>query len=63
MDYTDCYGNNHSETEENKMKTDITARFDSSDTAQRIAVYINELYGAPSDMYTTQITDGYYSIP
>ena len=27
------------------MKTDITARFDSSDTAQRIAVYINELYG------------------
>ncbi len=43
------------------MKTDITARFDNSDTAQRIAVYINELYGAPSDIYTTQITDGYYS--
>lgn len=35
------------------MKTDITARFDNSDTAQRIAVYINELYGAPSDIYTT----------
>lgn len=43
------------------MKTDITARFGDSDTAQRVAVYINALYSASSDMYTTQITDGYYS--
>ena len=43
------------------MKTNITARFNDADTAQRVAVYINALYNASSDMNTTQITDGYYS--
>lgn len=43
------------------MKTEITARFTDADTAQRVAIYINALYNATSDMYTTQITDGYYS--
>lgn len=43
------------------MKTEITARFNDTDTAQRVAVYINALYSASSDMYTTQIADGYYS--
>ena len=43
------------------MKTEITARFNDADTAQRVAVYINALYSATSDMYTTEITDGYYN--
>ncbi len=43
------------------MKTEITAKFNDTDTAERVAVYINALYSASSDMYTTQITDGYYS--
>ena len=43
------------------MKAEITARFTDADTAQRVAIYINALYNATSDMYTTQIADGYYS--
>ena len=43
------------------MKAEITARFTDADTAQRVSIYINALYIATSDMYTTQIADGYYS--
>lgn len=43
------------------MKTEITARFNDNDTAQRVAVYINALFSAASDMYTTEVADGYYS--
>lgn len=43
------------------MKKEITVRFNDYETAQYITTYLNALYGISYDMYTTQITDGYYS--
>lgn len=43
------------------MKNQITARFNDSETAQYVTTYLDALYNTSCDMYTTQISDGYYS--
>ncbi len=43
------------------MKYELTARFSDTQTAQYVTTYINALYNTSCDMYTTEVTDGYYS--